>query len=379
MRQNLKSSRRLCHPCWWPWRRLAGRWEGQAPSQDATGRAGELDNAWTWVAARARALGKNRKDKATSTQTSAHGNRPPVYTNSADTHPRARTKPVPRAKLPLNTSERNTNKQTNATTTAPYTGQAAPAPAHAKAQPAPATSAQCLHHALPSHHRLQCAQQPPAHPMPAQTHPTPTARLAHTTALRPEKGTHTLAAKTPPLPAPNNHHQIRPIPPRNDRHLFRKASTHLRPHAARPWPRAGPKKGAGIRPKKRVTKYVHRQLGDTDRDSKLGPPHGPQKKPSGKPGHRHPHARTAQRQTRPPPNPTQQRQGTPQLRSPARAQASTIMTPCMCGPNVDPPQNRLNDNRQPPALRHRVRLRSADPPTSVHVPMERLHTSAYAA
>ena len=278
MRQNLKSSRRLCHPCWWPWRRLAGRWEGQAPSQDATGRAGELDNAWTWVAARARALGKNRKDKATSTQTSAHGNRPPVYTNSADTHPRARTKPVPRAKLPLNTSERNTNKQTNDTTTAPYTEQAAPAPPRTpwhKRNPQPPHIVRTT--LFPPTTGCNAPNSPP--PIPCLRKRTRRRRHAWPTPPRSaRKRAHTrLRQKTPPLPAPNNRHQIRPIPPRNDRHLFRKASTHLRPHAARPWPRAGPKKGAGIRPKKRVTKYVHRQLGDTDRDSKLGPPHGPQK------------------------------------------------------------------------------------------------------
>ena len=72
----------------------------------------------------------------------------------------------------------------------------------------------------------------------------------------------------------------RPIPSRNDRRLARRASTHKRLRTDGPWPEAGPKRGAGIQPRKGVTKYVRRQLADTVRDSNSGPPDGPLKKAS---------------------------------------------------------------------------------------------------
>lgn len=168
------------------------------------------------------------------------------------------------------------------------------APAHTTAPASTAACAQTPSHALPFHHLLRNA--------PSRT--TPTHACAHApdaatpgpqTGAPPENGLGHARTKTTATaaPAPNNPPQ-RPRPPRGDQNLARKASTHLCLPADRPWPRAGPKRGAGIRPKKRVTKYVPQQLGDTVRDSKLGPPNGPLKNALRQallPARKRPHAR----------------------------------------------------------------------------------------
>ena len=68
----------------------------------------------------------------------------------------------------------------------------------------------------------------------------------------------------PSLPAP----LLPPAPPqsceRSDQHSAGKASPHLRLRGERPWPRAGPQRGAENRPKIRGTKYVQRQLLDME-------------------------------------------------------------------------------------------------------------------
>ena len=125
----------------------------------------------------------------------------------------------------------------------------------------------------------RCAQQHPANPcLHIRTRRTRNAWPTTQRSTR-KKATPTAAQ------APNNHRTRaeqslppRPIPRQSDRPKAHKASTHLRLRFAGPWPRAAPKKGAGIRPRKRVTKYVPRQLGDTVRDSKCGAPNGPFKK-----------------------------------------------------------------------------------------------------
>ena len=119
----------------------------------------------------------------------------------------------------------------------------------------------------------------PHPPIPRHTHPPPPPCLAYNTQLQPKTPTSAAAQ------AHNNHRARaeqslppRPIPQQSDRHKAHRAPTHLRLRFDRPWPRTGPKRGAGIRPEKGVTNYVPRQLGDTVRDSKFGAPNGPLKK-----------------------------------------------------------------------------------------------------
>ena len=90
----------------------------------------------------------------------------------------------------------------------------------------------------------------------------------------------------------------------------------------------------------------------------------PRKTPSGKPGHRHPHARTAPGETRPTPQPNT-----------ATPRNTTITIACTrTGQHIHatmhvrarrgPPTKQAKRQPPTPAPRHRVRLRSADPPTS---------------
>ena len=218
-----------------------------------------------------------------------------VEINSASTHSVRQTKPLQGAKPPQNTNGWDTHRSTNATQAVPRT--------LGKQHPRPCThNCPCIHRRLRTNTEPrpslpppapQCAQQNHAYPClrtrTRRRHAWPTNRRSARKRPRPRPHQTTATA----APAPNNPPQ-RPRPPRGDQNLARKASTHLCLPADRPWPRAGPKRGAGIRPKKRVTKYVPQQLGDTVRDSKLGPPNGPLKNALRQallPARKRPHAR----------------------------------------------------------------------------------------
>ena len=182
-----------------------------------------------------------------------------------NTHSVDPNKPVQGTTPKSNTNGWNTHRRTKTTRAATYTGtNRSSAPAHVKAPASTATCAQSR--ATPSFPPPppQCTQQHPAHPrLRTRTrcgrHAWPTTR--HSARKRPRPRRHDKTATL--VPAPNNP-PCAPDPPRSDQHLARKAPPHLRLRADRPWPRAGPQRGAENRPKIGVTKYVPRQLGDME-------------------------------------------------------------------------------------------------------------------
>lgn len=145
-----------------------------------------------------------------------------------------------------------------------------------------------------------------------------------------------------------------PAQPHRAREVARKASLHRPSPLVRRRPRVAPERGARIRAKNRVTKYVPRQSGDTFCDSKTGPRNGPQKRPAYGPHRWHPDARATCTATMPrPPKTAIQRDHKTAATTHRRLRHCTTTANEAQGPQRQTQTDTLHDDSWPRAPCHR--------------------------